>query len=419
MATDILLKVLLALALGALIGVERERRGHGELVEGLRTFMLISFLGVLSAYFSMEVLNSIVPVFITFALVGILTIFGYYVKSKNNKHIGLTTEVAFLVTFLIGLIVYFDQYPYLFSVSLGIILTLILVSRDSMHHFAKHLKEEEIWDAIIFAIITFIVLPILPRSVTIIGVTLDPFVIWLSIVFVLSISFASYILMKILGARRGLGLTGFFGGLASSTAVSVSMAEESKKNRKIIYSAAFATIVASSVMFFRGIAVSVLFNTAVTFQILLPFSLLGALGLALSYVTWKKSSADGTKLAIGSPLALKSALQFGVFFTVILFVSNLVRTYIGEAGIYIIAIVAGLVDLDAINISLSTLAISTLSPAIAARGVILAALSNTMSKGFLARWLGSKEMAAEVAKVFSVLIAVGLAILFFMTFSIF
>jgi len=419
MPTSILLKVILSLALGALIGVERERRGHGELVEGLRTFMLISLLGTLSAYFAIELLDSIVPILVAFAFVGVLTVFGYYEKSKNNRHIGLTTEIAVLITFLIGLIIYFDEYPFIFSVSLGVILTFILVSRNAMHHFAKHLKEKEIWDAVIFAIITFIILPILPRSVVVAGVNLDPFVIWLSIVFVLSISFASYILMKVLGARWGLGLTGFFGGIASSTAVSVSMAENSKQNRRIAYSAAFATVLASSVMFFRSIGVSAFFNSEVTFQLLLPFALLGVLGFALSYFTWRKGSKDGTKLDIKSPLALRSALQFGIFFTVILFLSNIVRAYVGETGLYAIAIVAGLLDLDAITISLSTLAISSISPVVAVRGIILAALSNTVTKGFLVRWLGNEKMAAEVSKAFAVLVVAGLAILFFLSFGFF
>jgi len=419
MVTSIFLKILLSLALGALIGVERERRGHGELVEGLRTFMLISLLGLLSTYFSMELLNSTIPIFIAFVFVGLLTAFGYYVKSKHNKHIGLTTEIAFLVTFLIGLTIYFDEYPFLLSVSLGVFLTFILASRESMHHFAKHLKEKEIWDAIIFVIITFIILPILPNRTIDPWNSLNPFIIWLSIVFVLTISFVGYILMKVLGAKRGLGLTGLFGGLASSTAVSVSMAEKSKENKRILYSAAFATIVASSVMFFRGVIIAFLFNSSVAIQLILPFTLLGVLGLVLSYFTWKKNSRESTKLEIGSPLALKPALQFGIFFTIILFVTNIVRTYVGETGIYVIAIVAGLMDLDAINISLSTLAISSLSPIVAVRGIILAALSNTVSKGFLVKWLGNKQMAKEVAKTFSVLIAVGLAILFVLSFNVF
>ncbi|HLC39568.1 MAG TPA: DUF4010 domain-containing protein [archaeon] len=417
MVEEIFLKIILSLALGALIGIERERRGKGELVEGLRTFMLISLLGMLTVYFSIELLNSILPVFIAFIFVGLLTTVGYYVKTKGGKgkHIGMTTEIAFLVTFLIGLFVYFDAYPYFISVSLAILLTLILVSRESMHRFAKHVKEKEIWDAIIFAILTFIILPILPTKLVVLGVDLNPFVIWLSIVFVLSISFAGYILMKVLGTRVGLGLTGLFGGLASSTAVAVSMAEKSRANKRIVYSAAFATIIASSTMFFRVVALATIINTEVALLLILPLGILGVVGYLMSYFMWKKNSREQAKVEIGSPLALKSALQFGIFFTVILFFANLVRTYVGEIGIYLVSLFSGLVDLDAINISLSTLAISSITPAIAARGIILAALANTASKWFLTRWLGSRAMSNEVGKSFAVIITVGIVLLFILT----
>ena len=421
MPTSIFIKIILSMALGALIGVERERRGHGELVEGLRTFILISFLGTISAYFSLELLNSLIPIFVAFIFVGVLTAFGYYVKSArlNHKHIGLTTEIAFLVTYLIGLIVYFDEYPFLLSVSLGILLTLILASRESMHRFARHIKEKEIWDAIIFAIVTFIILPILPNRTVDPWNSLNPFVIWLSIVFVLTVSFIGYILMKVLGAKRGLGLTGLFGGLASSTAVAVSMAEKSKQNKKIVYSAAFATIIASSTMFFRVIGVSSFINSAVALQLLLPLGILGSLGFVLSYFVWKKNSREGTNLEIGSPLDFKSALQFGIFFTIILFLANIITTYVGEPGLYLIAIVAGLVDLDAINISLSTLAIYSRSPIVAVRGIILATLSNTLSKWLLVKWLGSEKMAREVTKAFSAIIVVGLVIFFALSLGFF
>jgi len=421
-------KIVLSLALGALVGIEREKRGKGELPEGLRTFMLVCLFGVLSGFFS-DVLNSNLPFLIAFFSVGALTALGYVAKTRRG-HFGLTTEMAFLTMFAIGVVIFFENYPYFLSISLGILLTFILIFKELMHRFARHLKIKEIRDAVIFAILTFIILPILPRDLNFIGnslpmlptdaveilKTLDPFLIWLSLVLVLSISFAGYITIKIFGVKMGLVMTGLFGGLASSTAVSVSMAEKVKENKKILYSASFAVIIASSTMFLRAICVSSIINYNVGLILLIPFTIIAFGGYLLSYLSWRKSLKEKTFLEIGSPLAFKPAIKFTMFFIAILLLSKLAQNYFGQAGIYLVAIIAGLVELDAINISLSSLALSSLSPFLAIEGIILACMSNTVSKWFLTRWFGTNKMAVEVGKVFVVLLALGFFMLFLLLF---
>jgi len=421
-------KIVLSLALGALVGIEREKRGKGELPEGLRTFMLVCLFGVLSGFFS-DVLESNLPFLIAFFSVGALTALGYIAKTRRG-HLGLTTEIAFLTMFAIGIVIFFENYPYFLSISLGILLTFILIFKELMHRFAKHLKIKEIRDAVIFAILTFIILPILPRDLNFIGnslpmlpadiveilKTLNPFLIWLSLVLVLSISFVGYITIKIFGVKMGLVMTGLFGGLASSTAVSVSMAEKVRENKKILYSASFAVIIASSTMFLRAIFVSSIINYNVGFILLIPFTIIAFGGYLLSYLSWRKSLKEKTFLEIGSPLALKPAIKFTIFFVVILLVSKLAQNYFGQAGIYLVAIIAGLVELDAINISLSSLALSSLSPFLAIEGIILACMSNTVSKWFLTGWLGTRKMAVEIGKVFIVLLTLGFFMLFLLIF---
>lgn len=409
MSTDILIKLLLSLALGALIGIERERKGKGELVEGMRTFILVSFLATLSAYFG-EIFNSFFILIITFVFAGILTVFGYISKTKK-KHVGLTTEIAFLLTFIIGLVVYYDNYPYLLSIASGLILTLVLASKGRMHHFAKHLTEQEVYDAIIFAIITFVILPILPNS-TLYNL-FNPFLVWLSIVLVLTMSFSGYIAMKIFGVRKGIALTGVLGGFASSTAVSVAMSEETKKFPKIFNSAAFAVTIASSTMFLRMLALDFVVNPAVAVKTFLPLVALGIIGYFLSFLNWKKKKE--TKITLSSPLAFKSAFGFGVFFVVVFFLSRIIENYVGNTGMLLFAFIAGLVEVDAINITLATLAITSISPITAMQGIILAALANTVSKWGLTRFLGTSELAKDVGKVFMCLVAAGVAFLFFLS----
>lgn len=410
MIPDIFLKIILSLGIGALVGIEREHRGKGELAEGVRTFMLASFFGMMSSYFS-YFLQSFIPLYISFISAGVLTALAYMNKVKT-KHLGLTTEFAFLLTFLIGVLLYYDSFPFYLSISAAILLTFILASKELLHTFSKHLTNKEIWNAVFFAILAFIILPILPNRTIDPFNAINPFVVWASVITILSISFAAYILMKFFDARMGMILTGLLGGVASSTAVTVSMANNVKKHNRMLYSAIFSMLIASSTMFLRMFFVSSIFNFGVASMLFIPLTILGILGYLLSLSFFEKTMKEKPKLVLKSPLDLKTALTFGLFFTIILFLSNLAKNYFGESAIYVIALLAGLVDVDAVTISFSSLALTSISPIIAVRGIILVALANTFSKWLLVSWLGTRKMTIAVGKVFLALIIVGGVLLF-------
>jgi uncharacterized membrane protein (DUF4010 family) len=413
MVPDIFLKIIFSLGIGALVGVEREQRAKGELAQGIRTFMLASFLGTVSSYFS-SMLQSFIPFYITFIVIGILTALGYFNKTKRSTQLGMTTEFAFLLTFLFGVMVFYDSFPFYLSVSAAILLTFILASKEILHAFSRHLKREELWNAVLFAILTFIVLPILPNKTIDPFNAINPFMIWAGVVVVLSISFAAYILMKIFGAKRGIILTGLLGGLVSSTAVAVSMANDAKKQKRMLYSATFAILFASSTMFLRMLVISAVFNYSIATLLVVPLGILGILGYILAISIFEKILKERPKLVLKSPLDLKTALRFGLLFAVILFLSGWARNYFGESAIYPVALLAGLVDVDAVTVSFSSLALTSLSQAIAVKGIIIAALSNTFLKWLLTYWFGTKKMAGIIGKIFLALIVVG-GILVFLT----
>jgi uncharacterized membrane protein (DUF4010 family) len=411
MVQDIFLKIIFSLGIGALVGIEREQKGKGVLAQGVRTFMLASFFGTLSSYFSAQ-LQSFLLFYLAFLILGVLTALGYLNKTRKTRNLGMTTEVAFLITFLLGVLVFFDSFPFYLSISGAILLTFVLASIDLLHGFSKHLTSEEIWNAAFFAILSFIILPILPNEPMGPFNAINPFMIWASVVTVLSVSFAAYILMRIFGPKRGVILTGLFGGLVSSTGVAVSMANDVKKNERMLYSGTFAMLVASSTMFLRMLFISSIFNYQIALMLLIPLAILGILGYILSISFFEKILKERPKLALKSPLDLKTALKFGIFFTSILFLSNLAKHYFGESAIYLVALLAGLIEVDAVTISFSSLALTSISPAVAVKGIILAGLSNTFSKWVLTVWLGTKPMAIEVGKVFLILIAAGGILLF-------
>ncbi len=405
-------KILLSLAIGALIGLERERRAKGEVAAGVRTFMLVCLLGLLSGFLA-DTLKNTTIIFVSILSVGLLSVLSYWKKVRKTSAAGFTTEIAFIITFVIGLINYYETYPYFLTIALGIILALILVSKETLHKFARKLTEVEMRDAVIFAMTIFIILPLLPNKTIDTWNALNPYLIWLSVVLVLFISFVGYVALKVFGTEKGVSLIGFLGGLASSTAVTVSMAERVKKNRKMAGMASFAVGLASSTMFLRIALISFLINSAVGLRLFVPLGLLAAIGYATSYSVLKKNSRKISDAAIGSPLALVSTLKFTVLLILILIVSALARSYFGEGALYAVAAVAGLVEPDAINVSFSSLALSGLNPETAAIGIVLACLANTFTKLLIAKWVGTKEMVKELIKIIGVILFAGVLILAF------
>lgn len=405
----LLQKILLALAIGALIGIERERRKAREAVfAGIRTFMFTCLLGLLTGYLS-YFFSSYIPIYIGLATVCSIAIISYGLKSAKAKAVGLTTRTAFIVAFIVGVIVFYEEYPYIISISLGVITTLLLLSKESFHKFARGLKKNEIRDATVFAIIAFIILPLLPNKPIGPFSAVNPYTAWLVVVILLGISFFAYVAIKALGSR-GLVLTGLFGGFSSSTQLTLVVANDVKKYKRLLYSSAFAVVIASSLMFFRQVVISLFFNLSLA-PIILPFSIIGGLGIALSYLLWKKGRKEKAKISLASPLALKPAFGFLGYLVFILLLTGFIKEYFPSEAIYLVALLNGLVDVDAITISLATASASGLPYTTAINGMLIAATTNTLSKWFLMKWVGAKELAKEVKKFFFALVVVCLFLL--------
>ncbi|MEM5853910.1 MAG: DUF4010 domain-containing protein [Candidatus Aenigmatarchaeota archaeon] len=406
MIEETFVRFLLSLAVGALVGMERQKRAKGEVAFGFRTFMLASLLGSLSVHFSL-LLGSFIPFYTSFAVTCILTILAYL----KDKTIGLTTEIAFILTFLLGVFIYLEKSPFYISLSLAILLTFFLASKEILHTFSKHLTRKEIWSAAFFAVLSFVVLPILPNKPLDPFQALNPFQIWLSIILVLSISFMAYILMKIFGAKKGMMISGILGGMVSSVALTMEMVSKVKKDR-IFHSAIFSILLASSTMFLRIFFLSSLFNLNLASKIFVPLASLAIFGYLCSFSFLKKTAKEKPKVELASPLNLKVALKFGILFMLAMILINCLKIYFGEKVTYPIALITGFVEVDAVTISLSTLALSSISLEVAAKGIIIAALSNTLFKWLLTYFFGNKEIASQVGKVFFLKMLLGIFLIF-------
>lgn len=399
----------IALALGLLIGLEREyarykERGHEY--AGIRTFPLITLFGALAAYLGQ--LISVWILLLGMLLVGILIIVAY-LGVKDKKHIGATTEIAGLLAFFIGVLTYYGEIS--FAVILAIVIAVILYARSMLHHFAERISQKELGSTLTFAVIAFIVLPFLPDQGYGPYGLFNPHFIWLMVVLISGIGFIGYALMKWYG-EKGIVLAGILGGIASSTATTISFAQRSLKEKKAYSSLVLGILLANAVMFIRVLVEVFVINRSLFMKILLPLLGLAVLSGLFSYQLWKKSKKMRGKIELGTPLALKPALQFAAIFAFILALVKLANIYLSSKGVYVVSFLSGFADVDAITLSLSQLAKTELAENIAQDGILLAVLTNIAAKGGLAYWLGGKEFGKMIVGYFAVLIVVGMGLLF-------
>ncbi len=273
------------------------------------------------------------------------------------------------------------------------------------------MSEKELSGALKFAVIAFIILPLLPDQNYGPYGLFNPHFIWLMVVFISGIGFVGYALMKWFG-ERGIVLSAMLGGVVSSTATTISFAQRSVKEKKIYRTLVLGILLANGVMFLRVLIEVFVINRTLFTVIFLPLLLLILLTLLFSYLLWKRSAQAQGKIELGTPLALKPAIQFGVIFAFILAMVKLAHIYLATEGVYVVSFLSGFADVDAITLSLSQLAKGELSSVIASNAILIAVITNTAVKGAIAYWLGGKEFGKMVIKYFSILIAAGVVLVF-------
>jgi uncharacterized membrane protein (DUF4010 family) len=257
--------------------------------------------------------------------------------------------------------------------------------------------------------VALVILPLLPNSpIDPFGV-LNPRNIWLMVVLVSLIGYVGYFMIRIFGAEKGLSITGALGGLVSSTAVATTMAAEARAHREVVPSAVFAVTIASCTMFPRILLEVFVVNRDLFVPLLLPMASMTGVGVAMALLLYRKRETIETKVELSDPFRLSPALKFGAFFAFVLLVSKLASIGFGDAGTYAASLVAGLADVDAITLSLATLAKTPqLDETVAVAAITLAAITNTLVKLVITFILGSKEFGLRVAVIFVPMIAAGL-----------
>jgi uncharacterized membrane protein (DUF4010 family) len=412
---DLFLRFGAALAIGFMIGLQREfakgSEGH-EIVAGERTFAIFGLAGGLAA-FAAERLSSPLPFVGIVLLLGLLGTVSYFVEAWRGRT-GLTTEVALVVTILIGALCYWGYLA--LAAAIGIATTVLLSLKLETDRFVRALTRDDISAALQLAVITAIVLPILPNEDIFPPPfdVLNPYKIWLMVVFISGISFLGYVAIKIVGPQQGIGLTGLLGGLVSSTAVTLSFSERSNRDPQLAKPFALAITVAWTVMFARTLVEVGVINKQLLGEIWLPIVAAGIIGLFYCiYLYFSQRTTEKGDVEFSNPFDLKSAIKFGLLYGLVLFISRVAQMYLGNTGIYLSSIVSGAADVDAIALSMAELSkTGGLELDIAANAVVLAAMSNTVVKGAIALFGGSIALRKPLLPAIISMLVAGLSLAF-------
>jgi uncharacterized membrane protein (DUF4010 family) len=407
-----------ALLIGALIGIEREKRKTTEKetdIGGLRTFIILALIGAISGWLT-DVLD--LPWLLVAALVAVtISIAAGYVITTLHKpsSLGITTETAAIAVFLLGAMTTLGfRGP---AVALAIAMTAVLAYKQPLHGIVDKIGWDDIYAGVRLAIATFIVLPLLPdRAIDPWG-ALNPYSLWLLVLLISGLSLVGYVATRWFGADRGIVLSGLTGGLVSSTAVTLSFSKQSRDDSRpaTSYVLACGMLLAWGIMFGRVIAEVLVVNRALLAQVLVPFAAMGIAAAIPAWVFLKRGAAQSKTVSkapdvpLKNPFSLTEASKFAAFFAVVLLVVALVQMYWPGRGLYVVAALAGLTDVDAITLSMAEYA-KTGDGRIAVNAIVLAALTNTVVKCGMAATLGGPALRRPIMIAAAAIVASGLAV---------
>jgi len=383
-----------ALGLGILIGLERERtRGELRTFAGVRTFALVALFGAVAVYAG-EISGLPWLVGLVFLSILALVVTAYHAAVKDGD-VGATTEVSVLITFFVGSICAWGQVGIAGAVT--VVTMLLLALKGWLHDLARRIDSSDVEATLKFAIITLIVLPLVPdANYGPAGLeVINPYKTWLMVVLIAGLNFIGYILVKVLGREHGFGLTGLLGGLVSSTAVTLGFSQRSRNEPDLTPVLALAILLAWTVMYFRVVFEVGVVNYSLATELALGMALMGVVSVGICLVLWRKGRKGETaEVESGhNPFELGDAIKFGLLFAVVIFVASAAQVYFGDTGLYVAGALAGLTDVDAIALSMANLASQDpVSSGAAARTIVIAVLSNTMVKCGMAIWLGAAPM---------------------------
>jgi len=396
-----------ALALGLLVGVERYRgRDPGEKKSaGVRTFTIFCLLGALCGIFATTAFTVV-----TFAAVTGLVLLGYH-RSPSDS-IGMTTELAALLVFWIGYLLSTHETA---AISLGIVLTIFLASKRTLHHFVREqISETEFEATLKFLAVVLVIYPILPNQQMGPYGFFNPRQVWGMVILVSTISYGGYFLIRWLGKRRGLMLGSLVGGIVSTTAVTMSLAERARTSPEASRLMGAVAVLANAVQGPRLLLLLWVVNRDLARSLAMPLIGMAVVGLTGSWLLTRSAGKHADiDVPLQNPYSFKPAFRFGLFFVAILLLVEAASHWLGDRGILIASGIAGAGSTSAVTLSVSELlGQGSLTPIVAGASIIIAIATNALSKWVLAWVNGTRQMAFWLGCGLLTMIAAALLLLY-------
>jgi len=390
----------LALAVGLLIGLERgwhERAAaEGSRVAGIRTFALIGLGGGLAALLTGPLIGlAFGLVFAGFAALMIAA----YIGDIRPGDVGATTAVAALVTFLLGAIAVAGSMEV--AASAAVVTAILLSAKPVLHRWVERIEYPELSAVLKLLLISVVMLPVLPNRTVDPWDALNPYELWWMVVLIAGLSFCGYVAVRLIGPERGVMLTGLLGGLTSSTAATLNFARLSRQSEGAERLLAAAAAVACATMLPRVLLVVGVLNLPLLLLLIAPLGGAALVTYLAAGLLWHRPAEGKSPVSvrIDNPFEFWLAVRFGLLLTAIMLLARLVPSWLGEQGVFLLAGIAGLGDVDAISLSMARYGGASVSLQGAAVAVAIAAFANTLVKAGLAFVVGRGGMAWRLAAV--------------------
>jgi uncharacterized membrane protein (DUF4010 family) len=390
------------------VGLQRERAS--KRLGGLRTFPLVTILGSICAMLAQQYGGWIVAAGFA-ALTGIIVIGNYMTPKDGESGHGVTTEIAMLLMYGVGACLIAGYREIAIVIGGGV--AVLLQFKVQLHGFASRLGDDDLKAVMQFALISLVIMPFLPNRTYGPYSVLNPRQVWWMVVLIVGISLGGYIVYKFLGSGAGILLGGVLGGTISSTATTVSFARRSKITPDNSFPAAAVIIIASAVVFVRVLLEMAVVSTALLRAAAAPLLIMFGLLALMSLRLWiRRGNVPVEMPPHGNPSELKPALVFGLLYAGVLFAVAAAEQHFGNRGLYIVAALSGLTDVDATTLSASQLVnAGRIDTDGAWRLVVTALTTNLLFKGASVALLGHRQLLAKIAPLYGMAIAAAAALL--------
>jgi uncharacterized membrane protein (DUF4010 family) len=405
----------LALALGLLFGLERGWRERaateGDRSAGIRTFALTGLLGGVTGWLATVTGPAVLA--LGFAGTAGLAAIGYSAATRRDADVGLTTEIALLLTFALGAAAVLGA-PAPAAVA-AVLATFLMSMKTRLHGWVAGLGRLELDAVLRLGVLSVVVLPLLPDRGYGPGAVLNPFEIWWAVVIVAGLSFFGYVAIRLAGARIGVLATGLFGGLASSTSTTLALSRLARQDDGLVPVAATGIVLAGTITFLRILVLAAVFEPRLLAPLVWPMAAMAVAGaaaaVALLALSGRARTGRGGDDGLRNPLELTAAVVFGALLAAVLLGTHYLETRFGAQGVYAAAALSGLTDVDAMTISVARLVGGDLAPRAGAMAVVITAAVNTAVKGGLSLAFGTPGLARRVLPAYALVIGAAAVVL--------